>query len=250
MSISKRTNESLEPVVSPAQLNDKQLYYFQLQSDPVKREKAFKLAIELRNFEIELYWKRTAYFWAFVLIAFGGFITVISIESYAFDNELWLLAVSCFGIVMSSAWVLVNRGSKYWQENWENHIDQLEDDIVGPLYKTILERPRNLANFINPLAPFKFSVSRVNQIVSVFVWFIWLSLFVYSSIEAEIFSLSFQVHFEHVFFIATIVAVFLLALCGYSFSDDHTPRIRPRKSVLSGHKQGALDCDAKKTGSK
>jgi hypothetical protein len=41
------------------------------------------------------------------------------------------------GLVFSVAWLLVIKGSKRSQENWEAHIDELEDTISGPLYKTV-----------------------------------------------------------------------------------------------------------------
>lgn len=47
-----------------------------------------------------------------------------------------LLIFSALGLFFCFSWYLASRGSKHWQENWENHIDMLEDDITGPLYKT------------------------------------------------------------------------------------------------------------------
>ena len=73
---------------------------------------------------------------------------------------------------------LVNRGSKYWQENREAHVDELEDEFEGPLYKTILSeerfRPFNLTK------GYPISVSRVNQTVSLYITVIWLGLFLRS----------------------------------------------------------------------
>ncbi|WP_409432777.1 hypothetical protein ACJ3XI_11305 [Litorimonas sp. RW-G-Af-16] len=81
-------------------------------------------------------------------------------------------------------WFLVNRGSKFWQENWENHVDNLEDDVIGPLYKVILSRP-------NPTGldektkhvltgSSTISVSKVNQIISLYVTLLWGILIVHS----------------------------------------------------------------------
>ena len=41
------------------------------------------------------------------------------------------------------SWVLVNKGSKFWQKNWEAHIDILEDAFSGKLYKTFLNTKSN-----------------------------------------------------------------------------------------------------------
>jgi hypothetical protein len=81
----------------------------------------------------------------------------------------------------------VNRGSKQWQENWENHADLLEDNIIGPLYKVVTRRPRYKNPFWHPkgwwprvrttvVGPGPFSVSKINQIVSLFVIILWIGL--------------------------------------------------------------------------
>ena len=65
-------------------------------------------------------------------------------------------------------------------ENWENHLDLLEDEITGPLYKTVLERPA-LSGWSEKLVtgPLSVSVSKINQWVSVFVLVVWISLSTY-----------------------------------------------------------------------
>ena len=84
------------------------------------------------------------------------------------------------------AWYLVNRGSKYWQENWENHVDMLENDHVGPLYKTILHRPEQGNIFEKHiLGPQAISVSKVNLIVSIFTLCIWVVLLVHSLLAGQ-----------------------------------------------------------------
>lgn len=106
--------------------------------DERRRKEALEHALDIRKFEIELYWKRAAYFWTFIGAAFAGFIAV---QASAADNKQDLsVMLSCIGMVFSFAWVCVNRGSKQWQENWEKHVDMLEDGITGPLYKVILSR--------------------------------------------------------------------------------------------------------------
>ena len=42
------------------------------------------------------------------------------------------------GLLTAIANVLSARGSRFWQENWEKHIDMLEDEFEGRLYKTVL----------------------------------------------------------------------------------------------------------------
>jgi len=140
---------------------DKYDEYF---NDPEIRKAAFEKAWQIRNFEIEHYWKRAAYFWAFIAASFAGYIAIISSDKYP-NNFLYGLEyyVICLGFIFSLAWCLVNWGSKKWQENWEGHIDRLEEKFTGPLYKVV----RSGLNF---------SVSKINILVSAFIAAVWLSL--------------------------------------------------------------------------
>lgn len=145
---------------------------------------AFAQVSDIRKFEIELYWKRATYFWALIAIAFAGYFSILASEHI--PNKFFLaLLVSCIGLVFTFAWFLSSRGSKYWQENWENHLGLLEDNISGPLYKTILERPDHL-NAVEKYVtgPLSVSVSKINQWISLFVVFSWLILVVFSSYKS------------------------------------------------------------------
>ena len=120
-------------------------------------ERAFDKAWEIRNFEIELYWKRASYFWAFIVSAFAAYFALVNSEGYRqpdkFDH-VDVYFVICIGFVLSVAWVLTNKGSKSWQRHWEAHVDLLEDKFTGPLYKTVYSTAT-------------YSVSKVNEIVSI-----------------------------------------------------------------------------------
>ena len=137
-----------------------------------KAKAALALALDTRKFEITLYWQRTAYFWALIAAAFAGYFAVLSAEHIS-PKPFYAFSLACIGFVFSLAWFRVNRGSKFWQENWERHVDLLEDAQHGPLYKTVLQgdvSKRSLASG-GPV-----SVSRVNQWVAIFTIAIWLVL--------------------------------------------------------------------------
>ena len=122
---SKTTTER----ISPEQYSD----YFQ-----GKEEKALERALDIRKFEIDLYWKRAAYFWAFIGATFAGF---LAIQASAADNKQdFAVILSCLGVTFTFAWFCLNRGSKFSQENWEKHVDVLEDQVTGPLYKVVLSK--------------------------------------------------------------------------------------------------------------
>lgn len=138
------------------------------------REEALKCALDIRKFEIDLYWKRAAYFWTLIAASFAGYFALQNVEPSK-RNEPSIFVITCIGFVLSFAWYLVNRGSKYWQENWERHVDVLAEKVIGPLYRTTLSR-EEWWSVLKPHGAFPFSVSRVNQTVSLFITVLWAGL--------------------------------------------------------------------------
>ena len=108
-----------------------------------KLKKAYKVASDIRKFEISLFWKRATFFWAFITAIYTAYFNVL-VKIYPCGNsgqppyhhgKIPLLILSALGLFFCFSWLLSSKGSKHWQENWENHIDLLEDDVTGPLYK-------------------------------------------------------------------------------------------------------------------
>lgn len=128
----------------------------------LKVNKAYQQAINNREFEINKFWSRAAYFWAFIVLIFGAYWQVRN------ESDLFLeLLVICLGLIFSVAWYFVIKGSKHWQENWEAHIDALEDLVTGPIYKTI----RYKGTF--------YSVSKINSILSIAIILTWVVLLIH-----------------------------------------------------------------------
>ena len=134
-----------------------------------QRELALERAHVVRAFEIELYWKRATYFWTIIAVAFAGFFACENA-----NNDFGASFVSSVGMVLGTAWYVVNRGGNAWHHNWEQHVDLLEDDVTGPLYKTLINRKKY--RFWRLTEPFPFSPSRANALVSIFVMGAWLIL--------------------------------------------------------------------------
>ncbi len=138
---------------------------------------ALKTALDIRKFEIEMYWKRATYFWAFIAAIFAGFFWVV--QQRPLTEHLGNIGF-CFasmGAVASWCWLLVLRGSKFWQENWEKHVDYLEDEVHGQLYKTILSG-KGIDEY-SPLHSYPYSVSRVNTLLSFYIFIFWIGAFIY-----------------------------------------------------------------------
>jgi len=189
-------------------------------SDRQKAEKALEHALDIRKFEISLYWQRATYFWALIAAVFAGYFAVLSSEHMR-DKEFNSYVLACVGLIFSLAWFLTNRGSKYWQENWENHVDMLEDEIIGPLYKTILHRPKSERFLSRIEGPAPFSVSQINQWVSLFTVAIWLLLI--TNVLPEV-DLSYPISIKHsIIGILTVLTVILMAF-------------RTQSNIVKGHK--------------
>lgn len=130
-----------------------------------------KVALDIRKFEIELYWKRTTFFWAFLVAIYTAYFYICK---NCGDNSAYLILVSFLASCFSFLWYLSNRGSKFWQENWEAHVSALEDNEIGPLFKTI---KKNKKKFWNLFSAYDFSVSKANIIASILICLVSIGLF-------------------------------------------------------------------------
>lgn len=136
---------------------------------------ALDRAHEIRKFEIDLLWKRAGYvatFQAFLFAALGVSFSADNAESEPFIYVLRLI-ICVVGAFSSLFWFSINKGSRFWSQNWERHIDFLEDEFEGKLYKTVLSGDKYKS----------YSVSRVNISISVLFLSTWLVLTVISSFD-------------------------------------------------------------------
>ncbi len=197
-----------------------------------KNTAALEKALDIRKFEIELYWKRATYFWAFIGATLAGY-SAVQASSIETKNDLSVI-LACLGVVFSFGWFCVNKGSKQWQENWENHVDLLEDDVTGPLYKVVLGRPKpkGIKKRISHLitGPSKFSVSKINQMISLYVTILWFFLLIKSLLE---FRLEGTIHLVYVFVIGftvlTCIGIWILGKTDVGQYDHHAHK---RKSKI------------------
>ena len=145
-----------------------------LQSEEkTKKEKAYDTALATRNFEIELFWKRSIFFWGFIASSFVGYAALMK------NTAGLAVVVASFGFVCSCAWSFVNRGSKRWQENWELLVAELEDDVTGKMFKE-----RKFKESSNSwLSAKKFSVSKIAIALSDYTVLIWFTLMMWHVVE-------------------------------------------------------------------
>ncbi len=198
------------------------------------------MAHDIRKFEIELYWKRAAYFWTFIAAALAGyFLLQQRVTEGSFDSIYSIYIVTCLGFTFSLAWYLVNRGSKSWQRNWEMQVDLLEDEITGPLYKSEVNRYSN--RLWDLTAGYHFSPSRINQLLGVLVTAVWLGLIVRTLLMAEWSDPS------HKWTVAAMSGLTVLACAAFWFwgrSSEATAPIRVHHSLRAHATEAAVTATA------
>jgi hypothetical protein len=203
-----------------------------------KMAKALDIALAARQFEIEMYLKRTTYFWTLLGAALAGYLAVQSIDPQKMDfkdKNFYSFMISIIGLVISLGWSMANKGSKYWHENWENHVMVLSKEIVGPIFNITLSRPDSDGFIHGVLAyftrPGRYSVTKINILFSWFMLVIWIALLINS------------IHFLHpvsyispryvIVTIAGILAIVLIIFGGRSFSHDFEHIAEFRDSTIN-----------------
>jgi hypothetical protein len=137
-----------------------------------KKILAFQTTENIRKFEIELFWKRSLFFWGFIASAFAAY------SALPQDKILLKMIIVNFGLICSLCWTLVNRGSKFWQENWETHkrkyvplVTDKELNNVYPIQKKGVWSAK------------KYSPSKVTIALSDFVLIMWLCILIFELLK-------------------------------------------------------------------
>jgi hypothetical protein len=170
---------------------NQQEYNEKFTTDKERLNNAVTQASDIRKFEIELYWKRATYFWAFIAVAFAGYFAILAADKIGRHRFLLSLIVACIGFVFTFAWYFANKGGKYWQENWEAHLDLLEDGVAGPLYKTHFTEHHKNKGTLKKIITGSFvadssrvSVTTINQWVNFYVMIVWGILISFSTYKS------------------------------------------------------------------
>jgi hypothetical protein len=171
-------------------------------TDPLIAQKRLELAADARKLEIGLLWQRALFFWPLIGAAFVG--VAASLE----EHRRLALLLSCFGLVCSVCWSLANRGSKYWQEAWEQKVRREEDAIDGPLYSRI-EPVLDKGPWLSAR---RYSVSKLMILLGDYVCLVWLTIVSFLTvtvIDWHGFSRVWRDSFTLVFLLGTVAFVFL-----------------------------------------
>lgn len=132
--------------------------------------KAFDVACDNRKFEIDMLWKRSLFYWGFIATSFVGFGAAEKVNSN-------ISVVFCsFGFLCSVAWSAGNRGSKYWQEYWENKVVLFQNRITGDIF---IDHFPTKASIYTQFSARRFSVSKLIMGISDYTVLTWLLILIH-----------------------------------------------------------------------
>ena len=131
-------------------------------------EKVHDYATKKLEAEVELFWKRSLFFWGFVAAAFVAYGVLFEKD----DNELPLV-IACFGLVCSVAWTLANRASRRWQDVWLQQVETVQPKIFGSYLFAF--KPKTKGEWWGPS---RYSVTKLAIALSDFTALVWLVLIV------------------------------------------------------------------------
>lgn len=85
--------------------------YKEIFKDENIKKEALKQALDIRKFEIELYWKRATYFWAFIAATFAGYFVIMGSTSELLKvnhtREVILFLLNSLGLLFSIGWYIM-----------------------------------------------------------------------------------------------------------------------------------------------
>ena len=90
-------------------------------SESLSKTEIYKIALDTRNLEIDLFWKRSNYFLVLNSAVAAGFFL-----KAGNDHQLPL---GIFGLTIAILWLLVNVGGKFWQSRWERRLHIVEESL-------------------------------------------------------------------------------------------------------------------------
>ena len=190
-----------------------------------KEKTEFENAIKQRNFEIDLFWKRSWFFGALILAETAGLYTLKK-DGQTFFPAVTIAFITCLTALSQC---LMNRGSKYWQERWE-YITMNREAALGieltRLRSTMNKNQSSPGNTNNDKGEWyyidasiihkdtnilaqsrRFSVSKITFLVWDLIFLCSLMSWFYESFQI----LSFNPNWK----LTICLVVFYLVICGY-----------------------------------
>ena len=172
--------------------------------EPISMESVYNGYWKCRDFELQHFWQRSVFLTAFLLACYagyGGLIVSCTSEDHLPIPILNAIAfyISFVGILLSSLWIMMVKGSKAWYERWESAISAFvcnyQNEFEGEAAKIAAFNYENLkgyekaemSNWLWDTKAGAFSPSKVNVAIGHLSLAIWLVLsMVHITIAGEV----------------------------------------------------------------
>lgn len=95
-------------------------------TDDDRKVKLHDFTVQILQSQIELFWKRSLFFWGFngaALVTYGALVDKA-------DKDI-PIGIGCFGLICALTWTLANRSCKYWQYSWEQRLRSVQKETLG-----------------------------------------------------------------------------------------------------------------------
>jgi len=179
----------------------------------------FEKSLQLRQFEIDNFWKRAWFFGALLGALVTGYFQLKSSELFASYAQY----VAFLSFLVSLGQSLMNRGSKYWQERWEYVTKNRESELKLNITKA-RKFNKNERYYIDACIRAKgenwfvrskrFSVSKIAiliwDLITIFCLLVWLSDLLKLKTYGWLFYLSFGLYLVPVLLIKSSIVECLL----------------------------------------
>lgn len=132
----------------------------------------FKIAVHTRDLEIKLFWQRSLFFAGFIAAVFVALNSAPDSNSQIADSHFVRGLLLVVGTFFSLAWCLANRGGKYWQESWEQKVDELEQSLDAKFFAVWMKPEKKFFLYDSRL----YSVSKLATFLSDLVLLAWVAL--------------------------------------------------------------------------
>ena len=139
----------------------------------------FEKALQQRNLELDLYWKRIWFFGALLIALAAGYFQLID------KHKNYCVLISLIGFLVSLAQSAINRGSKWWQESWDEIVKNREAALGVFVIKGRYRREKILLDACrwdkkeNPFTSSRrYSISKLAILILDIICLFWLGLWI------------------------------------------------------------------------
>ena len=125
----------------------------------------FKITMANRDREIALLWTRSNAMWLIVAVCFAAYGVVR-------EDILSSIAVAIVGFMSSASWACLLAGSKWWQECWEQKVQQ----VAPEKYKQFLTKSEVVTGEVWLFKLTRYSPAKIMILLACFLIILWASI--------------------------------------------------------------------------